>query len=338
MAWALVWEKGVDEGRNESNKNRNAPNEGSGAPEEGREAASNIPPQQNQHGQVLQLPSTTSPTTSQEVLPMAMATVREMVTPVPNTRGDPTAPRRRSTEPSRAPSRSAGIGLDRVVELLMKVRYRHDLVDQLRRNEEKFKKIMAARNKKEIAEPVLLRMRDAAWAQAQNNAGSPESQLKGIASRALEQAEADSKSINVVSALQDRSKNQSTWENVFLKTWENVWKKCWDASWRKIMDKTSQTVWEGAIQEGLSAAIDEQEGIPFDSTVLLSSEALSSYEKIKENLAEGGTQEEQYRRIRSMFKALNLLHEATAHSVSASQDKVLDIKMFNVEVSDFCEG
>jgi hypothetical protein len=315
MAWALVWEKAVDEGRSKAlEKNSPGPKERLGAQiSQGPNIASLVISREQPQDTAQQVPANTST--------------------LPKGRGNPRDQTRGSTAQWGESAKSPKLKFEKVADLVMKLRYQHNLAEELKRGEESLRKTNDAREKKQIAPYLLQKMSDAAWEWALNTSSSPESNLERLAEQALNSAKAANMRVHLINLVSSQGKTKRPlWEGVFVKTWEKTWKKCWEAAWKSIMDETSKTVWDSGVREGIHQGIhvtpgDKQE--PIDHAVLLSSIVRESYDAVKKDLVGGSSRTEHYWRIRSIFQALDTLHRAKVHSVHTSDHNVMKIYTFH---------
>lgn len=275
---------------------------------------------------VIQIPRATSPTQSQEQL-----TATEKLAFTNNGLSPPErnfrAPTRSQTTQSRISVREAKMTFEKVVDIVRTTvnASNPSWAEELKRNDEITKKIIADREKRQICQCAIEELRNIAWEQVQSHTGSPESSLADLAKRAFDLAKEGNNGVNLANLVSARSR----WLEVFTLTWELTWKECWEASWTKILNDTLKIVWDRGFLEGISTVQDRKgHGNPIIALPL-------GYEEVKNDIGSGGLDAEHFRRIRSMFKALDLLHRALAHSVPTSHQNIMKITIFDDEVGTY---
>lgn len=210
-----------------------------------------------------------------------------------------------------------------------------------------------------IVVPAIEKLSEVAWAEAQNNPSSPEASLREWAQGNLDMEESNL-TMRVIQFLSKRERPSnhptlSILEQIFMDTWEKTWKQSWQGAWWKVMNNTIDKFWDRGVQEGVGAMSvtkkpadadppsdapiqEETTAVGAAATELadsdpgppveLPADIWSSYTKVKDYVAGGASPEEHHWRIRSMFKALDLLHDALAHSIPASHQGVMEISQF----------
>lgn len=242
---------------------------------------------------------------------------QEHIPPGPTATPPAETPAQNQTTPLRRSGKSVKITFEKLVEIVV-ARMNTQSPSWI---EERIRKATAAQEQMLISLYNIEQLRDMAWAQARSHASSPESTLEERASQAFELAKEGNKGINSANLILAKEK----WEKAFFNTWEKTWKGCWEVSWKKIMDNTSKIVWDRGVLEGIFIAEEQRQG---NSPTIP-----ESYWIVKNELDAANSPTECYWLIRSMFKALDLLHKAFAHSIPTCYQKVLDITIFNDKVS-----
>jgi hypothetical protein len=169
----------------------------------------------------------------------------------------------------------------------------------------------------------------AAWQEAQINHSIPEENIQERARGALELAiESGDIPDHVAKSVSSRGESSySMWEEFFIMTWKKTWKICWERAWVKVMNDTMDKMTSQAIQMELPTASSMREHQDAKISSLLS-DASESYQEVKNYITGGSSQEECYWRIRSMFKALDLLNKALDHSIPTSHRETMKINLF----------
>ncbi|CAE6481050.1 unnamed protein product [Rhizoctonia solani] len=175
-----------------------------------------------------------------------------------------------------------------------------------------------------IAEPNIQELGMAVWCEVSGEAPEdcePDSLNPRANSYIREQAK------NVLNQLKDETSqalhsgipSEITWETIYTATWRQTWRKSWENAWSKVMHDTADGFEQWRYQAGCCS---QGEALAVDI------ESLDSYNRLKEYLSGGSSSEDNHWRIRSAFKALNLLRKALLHSVPTCYREVMCISYF----------
>ncbi|KAJ1302797.1 hypothetical protein OPQ81_003104 [Rhizoctonia solani] len=119
---------------------------------------------------------------------------------------------------------------------------------------------------------------------------------------------------------------EETWKSVYSDTLKKTWQKCWESAWVKVMHDT---------MAGLDQWRCQVDCRPQDKVLVSDISSFESYNKLKEYLNGGGSKEDNHWRIRSAFKALNLLQKALSHSVPTCYRETMRISYFRDRPFEF---
>ncbi|CAE6407115.1 unnamed protein product [Rhizoctonia solani] len=120
--------------------------------------------------------------------------------------------------------------------------------------------------------------------------------------------------------------SEDTWRDVYTTTWKMTWQTSWEHAWIKVMRDTSN----GFDKLGCKTNIRHQ-----GQSLVSGIDSFRSYGRLREYLSGGLSKEDNHWRIRSAFKALNLLQNALLHSVPTCYREAMTISYFRDRPFEF---
>ncbi|KAH7338976.1 hypothetical protein B0J17DRAFT_398369 [Rhizoctonia solani] len=175
-----------------------------------------------------------------------------------------------------------------------------------------------------IAQPNIQKLSKAAWCEVSGEAlggCKPSSLNLKVNDYIQEQAKnvLNRLKTETPQALHSGIPSEIIWGNVYSATWKQTWQKSWENAWSKVMHDTAN---------GFEQWRYQAEYLPQGETLVTDIGSLESYNKLKEYFSSGGSSEDNHWRIRSAFKALNLLRKALLHSIPVCYREAMHISYF----------
>ncbi|CAE6466991.1 unnamed protein product, partial [Rhizoctonia solani] len=102
---------------------------------------------------------------------------------------------------------------------------------------------------------------------------------------------------------------------------ETTWRTCWAKSWKKVMNDTLKELEQW---KRIASSNSEMSPLPFNIDI----EKLNSYRDLQNHLKNAHSEEENHWRIRSAYKASNLLYRVLKHSIPMYYEGALKIRYY----------